>query len=367
MKLNKSTFIITLFSITFIFIAYYLWKLWVFVIIASIISLILNPLNLKLKKIRYKNFFIPSFVRAILLLIFFWTTLFLITFTIFPLLINEIYNLASVNPEILNAKISVPLDEIRKSLYSLGLLNTKNSDLSSFIVNKFMYFFNAENIQSLFGNIISFVVDIVVAIFIITFISFFFLKDDKLFYKTILMFTPASHQTEVKNILVSTSKMLMRYFSGVVMDMIVVFTLISIGMGITGFKLNTAILLGLVAALFNIIPYIGPLLSLSIGMIIGFLTYINADLYTVILPHMLYMSIVYLSINILDASVIQPFIYSNAIKAHPLEIFIVILASGMLAGIIGMMLAIPAYMTIRIIAKEFFYQFYIVKNLTKNI
>jgi len=367
MKFNKSTLLITLFSIAFIFIAYFLWKLWVYVTIAAVVSLILNPLNLKLKKLHYKHFFIPSFVRAILLLVFFWATAFLIAYTIFPLLINEIYNLASINPDLLNAKISVPLEGIRKTLYSLGLLNSENSDLSTLIVNKFMYFFNAGNIQNVFGNIISFLMDILVAVFVITFISFFFLKDDKLFARTILMFVPVSYQTEVKHVLVSISKMLMRYFSGVVVDMIVVFTLISIGMGITGCNLNTAILLGLVAALLNIIPYIGPILSFSIGMLIGFLTNVNFDLSTVILPHMLYMAIVYLAVNILDASLIQPFIYSNAIKAHPLEIFIVILASGMLAGVIGMMLAIPGYMSLRIIAKEFFYQFYIVKNLTKNI
>ncbi|HNV95781.1 MAG TPA: AI-2E family transporter [Bacteroidales bacterium] len=367
MKINKSTILITIITLAFLIIAYFLWKLWVYVTIAAVISLILNPLNLKLKKIHYKHYYIPSFLRSILLLVVFWAVAFIIASTIIPLLVNEIYNLASINPELLNAKISVPLEGIRKTLYSLGLLNTENSDLSSVLVNKFMYFFNAGNIQNIFGNIITFVMDIIVAVFVITFISFFFLKDDKLFTRTILIFVPVSYQTEVKHVLVSISKMLMRYFSGVVLDMIVVFTLISIGMGITGCNLNTAILLGLVAALFNIIPYIGPILSFSIGMLFGFLTNINYDLNTTILPHMLYMAIVYLTVNILDASLIQPFIYSNAIKAHPLEIFIVILASGMLSGVIGMMLAIPAYMTLRIIAKEFFYQFYIVKNLTKNI
>jgi predicted PurR-regulated permease PerM len=138
-------------------------------------------------------------------------------------------------------------------------------------------------------------------------------------------------------------------------------------LGLHGCNLNYSHFTWIVAALFNIIPYIGPILSFSIGMLFGFLTNINYDLNTTILPHMLYLAIVYLTVNILDASLIQPFIYSNAIKAHPLEIFIVILASGMLSGVIGMMLAIPAYMTLRIIAKEFFYQFYIVKNLTRAL
>lgn len=367
MKLNKSSVLIGISLIISIFLIYFLWKLWVYVIIAAVVSLILNPINLKLKKIHYKKYYIPSFLRAILLLVFFWFLVILIAYSVFPLIVNEIYNLSSINPEMLNAKISVPLESIRKTLYSLGLLNTENSNLSNFVVDKFLYTFNASNIQGFFGSILNLISDLLVAVFVITFISFFFLKDDRLFSRTILMFVPVSYQTEVKHVLVSISKMLMRYFSGVVMDMIVVFTLVFSGMMIVGCNFNTSIMLGLISALFNIIPYVGPLLSFLIGMLVGFLSFINFDLYNSILPHMLYMAIVYLVVNILDASIVQPFIYSNAIKAHPLEIFIVILSAGMLFGVIGMMVAIPAYMTFRIIAKEFFYQFYIVKNLTKNI
>jgi len=367
MKFNKSTILITLFSIVFIIIAYFLWKLWVYVTIAAIISLILNPINLKLKKWHYKKFYIPPFLRAILLLSFFWALVFIVLYSIFPLIVNEIYHLASINPNILNSKLSIPLEGIRKSLYSLGLLNNEHSDLASLLVSKFMYLLNAEQIQNTFSNIFSIITDFLIAVFVITFISFFFLKDDRLFTRTILMFIPISYQTEVKHVLLSISKMLMRYFTGVIIDMIIVFSLILIGMSIVGCDHKTAIMLGLVGAIFNIIPYIGPIISFSIGMLVGFLTFLPFDLYDVIIPHLIYMAIVYLTVNILDASLIQPYIYSNAIKAHPLEIFIVILASGMLAGIIGMMLAIPSYMALRIIAKEFFYQFYIVKNLTKNI
>lgn len=367
MKLNKTSIIIGIFTILFLFIAYFLWKLWIYIIVAAVVSLILNPLNLQLKKIRYKRFYVPPFVRATLLLTIFWFTIFLVFYLIFPLIIKEIYSLASINPNLLNEKISAPLENVRQFLYSFGILSSKHSNLSEIIVNKFLLTFNISNIQNIFGNLFALVVDIAVAVFVITFIAFFFLKDDKLFSRTILLFVPVNYQTEVKHVLVCISKMLMRYFSGVVSDMLIVFTLITTGMYITGLSLNTSIILGVVAAMFNIIPYVGPIISFSTGMIVGFLTYIQFDFMDVIFPQMIYMAIVYLIVNITDASIIQPFIYSNAIKAHPLEIFIVILSAGLLAGVIGMMVAIPAYMALRIVAKEFFYQFYIVKNLTKNI
>ena len=54
-------------------------------------------------------------------------------------------------------------------------------------------------------------------------------------------------------------------------------------------------------------------------------------------------------------------------KAHPLEIFIVILIAGSLAGIVGMLLAIPSYTVLRVFAKEFFSQFRLVQKLTEKI
>jgi predicted PurR-regulated permease PerM len=64
---------------------------------------------------------------------------------------------------------------------------------------------------------------------------------------------------------------------------------------------------------------------------------------------------------------LQPLIYSSSVKAHPLEIFFVILIGGSLAGIAGMLLAIPVYTVLRVIAREFFSKFRLVNKLTKDI
>jgi len=55
------------------------------------------------------------------------------------------------------------------------------------------------------------------------------------------------------------------------------------------------------------------------------------------------------------------------VKAHPLEIFVVILVAGSLGGIVWMILAIPAYTFIRVVAKEFLGEFKVVKKLTQDI
>lgn len=68
----------------------------------------------------------------------------------------------------------------------------------------------------------------------------------------------------------------------------------------------------------------------------------------------------------LDDFVLQPTLYSSRVKAHPLEIFLVILIAGSLAGILGMLLAIPSYTVLRVFAKEFFSQFSLVRKLTEK-
>ena len=65
---------------------------------------------------------------------------------------------------------------------------------------------------------------------------------------------------------------------------------------------------------------------------------------------------------------IQPSLYSNRVRAHPLEIFIVILIAGTLGGIVGMLLAIPSlHGALRVFAKEFFSQYRLVRQLTEKI
>ena len=105
----------------------------------------------------------------------------------------------------------------------------------------------------------------------------------------------------------------------------------------------------------------------AVGLLIGAALHINADFMSETLPLLGFMTIVFASVQVIDNILFQPLIYSSSVKAHPLEIFLVILAAGSLAGIIGMILAIPVYTIIRVVAKEFFDNMKIVKKITKSL
>ena len=70
-----------------------------------------------------------------------------------------------------------------------------------------------------------------------------------------------------------------------------------------------------------------------------------------------------LAVQLVDNFIYQPLIYSTSIKASPLEIFIVLLISGKIGGAVGMLVAIPTYTVIRVIASRFFYEYKAVRRL----
>jgi predicted PurR-regulated permease PerM len=178
---------------------------------------------------------------------------------------------------------------------------------------------------------------------------------------------PAKHEEGVIHVLDSIKNLLMRYFVGLFFEVILVGFLVTIGLSIIGLPFGTSVVVGLFAGLMNVIPYIGPIIGASFGLIIGIATNLHADFYTEVLPLLGYMAIVFACVQVIDNILFQPLIYSNSVNAHPLEIFIVIIMAGSIAGIIGMMLAIPAYTILRVIAKEFFNQYRFVKKLTEKI
>jgi predicted PurR-regulated permease PerM len=134
-----------------------------------------------------------------------------------------------------------------------------------------------------------------------------------------------------------------------------------------GIEFNHAVVIGLFCGMFNVIPYLGPWMGAAVGLLIGAALNINADFMSYTLPLLGLMAVVFLSVQIIDNILFQPLIYSSSVKAHPLEIFLVIMAAGSLAGILGMILAIPVYTILRVVAKEFFDNLKLVRKLTENL
>jgi predicted PurR-regulated permease PerM len=204
--------------------------------------------------------------------------------------------------------------------------------------------------------------------FVVTFITFFFLKEDHLFTNSVMALFPQKYESNARRAFNSISTLLGRYFIGIFIDIFCVMTIITLGLTfIAGLPFTTALVLGFIAGILNLIPYIGQLVSVVLGCCIGFIVTHHFGADANIPVQILKMVLVYAGTSIIDASFFQPYIYSNSIKAHPLEIFLVIITAGSISGIFGMIIAIPAYTVIRVFAKEFFNHFKVIRKLTEKI
>jgi predicted PurR-regulated permease PerM len=143
--------------------------------------------------------------------------------------------------------------------------------------------------------------------------------------------------------------------------------IVTIGMTIVGLSFQQALVMGLIIGIFNVIPYIGPWLGGAIAVVMGIGTAISVGGLPSIPMLVIYMIIVIASAQVIDNNIVQPMIYSKSVNAHPIEIFIIIMAVGSFAGIPGMIVAVPAYTAVRVFAREFFYNFGPVRKITSGL
>ena len=135
------------------------------------------------------------------------------------------------------------------------------------------------------------------------------------------------------------------------------------------FGVENAIIIALLCAIFNIVPYVGPLIASIVACLLIMTSGIGsgADFANETLPTAIYVLIGMFIVQLIDNNVSSPIIFSKSTNSHPLEIFIVILIAGILSGITGMIIAVPFYTSLKVIGKEFFPENKIIKLLTKNL
>ncbi|HBG70227.1 MAG: hypothetical protein A2W93_13270 [Bacteroidetes bacterium GWF2_43_63] len=348
-----------------IFVLFYFFSdILVYILLSLIISLMGNPLVRFLDSLRFRKLRIPHAISSLIALLAILFILVSLVLLIIPVVINQAEYLSQVDINGILTSMQGPINDLEEGLRKYGFLADDGSIESS--LNAYMNeFLESVNIQDFAGSLLGMIGTLSIGVFSVIFLSFFFMRDDQLFYKGLKAFTPRDSHDEIARILFYSKKMLSRYFIGLFTELICVISLISIGMYIIG--LENAIFIGVVAGVFNIIPYLGPIIGAAIGCLVGITTLppeLFADQSGILVIKML---IVFASTNLIDEFVLQPLIFSRSVKAHPIEIFVIILMAGTIAGPVGMIVAIPTYTLLRIIAIEFFSHWDFVQNITGNL
>jgi predicted PurR-regulated permease PerM len=181
------------------------------------------------------------------------------------------------------------------------------------------------------------------------------------------MWVPDKYTENFSRALYSIKNLLTRYFIGIMIQSTCIMIMVDVGMTLAGIEFQQALVMGLIVGILNVIPYVGPWLGFFIAVTMGVASHITQDIATVVSPLVFYMTLVIAITQFTDNVVFQPVIFSNSVRAHPLEIFIVVLAAGFAAGIPGMILGIPGYTVVRVFAREFFYNFKAVQKITSGL
>jgi len=166
-----------------------------------------------------------------------------------------------------------------------------------------------------------------------------------LFYKPLLInfihqLFGADRQEKVSIIISETKYVIQSYLSGLVIETILVAILNSAGLLILG--IDYAILIGILGALLNLIPYIGGLVAVAIPMMIALVTK-DSPWFA------LYVLAVYYLVQLVDNNYIVPKIVASKVRINALVSIVVVLAGGALWGVSGMFLSIPLIAIIKVI------------------
>lgn len=335
----------------FFLFGWYFSNITLYLIISLIIAALLRPLTNRLNDFHLLGQHVPRWMAILISYAAIVFLIILLGLLYFPLINNQILILSELDLEGIYLQIEEPVSRMERLLLRYQLLENKPGTLFEEIkiaVIKLIKSFD-------FGGFISGLVDLTTSILIgtmaIAFITFFLLLENGLLRRNLFNLIPNPYFELSVATFTKVEKLLSNYLFGLLLQMLAIFSLASLGLSLA--DVEYALTIALFAAVANLIPYAGPILGAVFGIIVGVSTgtFGTDSEYTYLLFKILS---VFAFVQLTDNVVLQPMIFSKSVKAHPLEIFVIIFAGAKIAGIPGMIFAIPVYTIVRVSVTEFY-------------
>ena len=314
------------------------------ILIAGFLFYLLNPLVNLLMKIKVKNHHVSrTFAVAIVFLLLIAIIVSALSFLI-PNILNQVEQLIQNMPEyiksfqrfltkVLQQKNLPPwIVDLTKDVDINAYTKEIEESLSGFAKNFMM------SITSSIGSIIGMVTSVTVTIVTVPFMLFYMLKDGHKLVPTVTGIFSEKQANRIGELLEKMSETISKYISGQAIECLFVGTCTAIGYGIVGVPF--ALLIGIFAGITNMIPYIGPYIGLLPALILALSNSVRQTILVII---------VCVVVQQIDGNLIYPNVIGKSLDIHPLTIIIILLVAGNLAGLLGMLLAVPGYAVIKVI------------------
>lgn len=338
---------------------WYFRSVLIYIMAAVVVSLVAKPVMGGLQKIRIKGRKAPDWFLAALSLTIVLGLLLAVLTLIVPIVSGIVKGISLSSIESAAGQIAVPLGNLNEFLRNSFPQLGENFRIEMVLIQELQKLFDVSIISSVIGSATSLLTSFGIGLFSVVFIGFFFIKDDGLFTKIVCALVPDKHEKTTEKAISDIGYLLSRYFIGVLIEIAGVALVNFVGlMFIARLGFNASIGIAFLTGITNIIPYVGPLMGGVMGTILGLvIKYSSATPIGLDVSFWIFTGIliaIFCFAQLMDNFLYQPVIYSTSIKSKPLEIFIVLLIVGHMGGPLAMIVAIPCYTVVRVIAFRFF-------------
>ncbi len=345
------------------FLVWYFSNIVMFIIAAGVISIIGTPMVEFFDRLRIRRFAFPHTLSVIITLLAI-IILFTGTFTLFiPMIVSEVQMINSIDPQALSDYFRHDILAVQSFLLEQGIM-PRGATIESLLRDSIKHFLDLSLFSNILTSLISVTGTFFFNLFSILFLSFFFLKDNKMLPRLILLLSPDDYTDSMKKVMYKSRNLLSRYFIGLLIQIALNILTYSLALYIAGVR--NPLVIGFFSGILIIIPYIGGIISLILGILMGVTGVISAGEYQMILPMVIKIAVAMSITQIIDNNLFAPIIQGKSMKAHPVEIFLVVIAAGSFGGIIGMIAAVPAYGFVKIVAGEFLTNFRLVRRFSEK-
>jgi predicted PurR-regulated permease PerM len=304
-------------------------------IIAMMISYILNPIVVLLNQRM-----MPRTIAVLLIYSVFIVCVTVIIINVIPMFMKQLDELNEHLPQLAIRGQSLIDSVSQNKLLPFSVRNGINHSLIKLETG-------ISTVISNYMNRIGTTLNVLFIAFIIPFLAFYMLKDFQLIEKAAIAIVPATHRKRTIKLLVDIDTALGNYIRGQLIVCVIVGVLAYIGYWIV--KMPYPLLLASLVAVFNIIPYLGPFFGAAPAVLMAS---------TVSLKMVIMVAILNLIIQVVEANIISPQVVGRTLHMHPLFIIFALLVGGEIAGIPGLILAVPFFAAMKVVVQHVF-QYYI--------
>ncbi len=340
---------------------WYFRSVLVYIILAAVVSLLGRPVMKGLGHIRIKGRNVPDWLSAILTLLLILMVFLGIVTQIIPVFSSIISNVSGnlQSASFKASEITVWFDKVNIWLIDRIPALGRSFKVQEAIIGWIKDAFDISSVTSVVGSVASALGSFGIGLFSVMFIGFFFIKDETLFRKIVGALVPDKVENSAISAIGDIEHLLSRYFVGLLTEILGVAIINFLGLWIIArIGFYPAVGIAFMTGLLNVIPYVGPWIGGAVGTILGTILKYSSAAALGVYPDFMMVIVILVAIfvctQLIDNFLFQPLIYSTSIKSSPLEIFIVLLMAGHIGGILGMLVAIPAYTVVRVIATRFF-------------